>query len=202
MDDVDVNDGAGESVHHERCSHLALGHAAVLSRRKLGGCALLILRQPTSDAGERRATIIVNHLAQSPPPAATATVNNACCAEACGWGAEGNRHPGSETALQLGSTIYPYLKQCTDTSVWLSVCFVSLDNLHPESGDRYGAAVCSLQSASHRLAHSSAVISHHATQRDTGRAQTSPGPAQLVGLAGRYWRLTAGPGSTFYLSVV
>lgn len=145
-DDVDVNDGAGESVHHERCSHLALGHAAVLSRRKLGGCALLILRQPTSDAVEQRATIIVNHLAQSPPPAATATVNNACCAEARGWGAEGNRHPGSETGLQLGSTIYPYLlKWCTDTSVWQPVCLSVLTICTPSLGTdtELQSAVCS-----------------------------------------------------------
>lgn len=76
-DDVDVSDDAGESVQHGQCSHLVLGHAAVLSRRKLGGCALFILRQPTSDAGGHSATIIVNHLAKSPPPTvtATATVN-------------------------------------------------------------------------------------------------------------------------------
>lgn len=67
-DDGHVNDDAGESVEHGQCSHLALGHDAVLSRRKLGGCALLILRQPTRDAGGRAAMNIVKHPAQSPLP--------------------------------------------------------------------------------------------------------------------------------------
>lgn len=109
---------ASESVEHGQCSQLALGLCAVLSRRKLGGCALLILRQPTSDAGRRTAIIIVNHLAQSPPPTthtahcplptAAATVStSACCTEARGWSAEGNRHAGSETALQLGLDVLP-----------------------------------------------------------------------------------------------
>lgn len=105
-DDGDVNDDGGESVYHGQFSHLALGYAAVLSRRKLGGCALLILRQPTSDAGGRPATIIVKHLAQSPPTAAHchcySQSSTACCTEACGWSAEGDRLAGSETALQVG----------------------------------------------------------------------------------------------------
>lgn len=52
-----------ESVGHGRSSHLALGLVAVLSRRKLGGCALLMLRHATADKRRSR-TASDNHREQ------------------------------------------------------------------------------------------------------------------------------------------
>lgn len=66
-----------ESVGHGRSSHLALGPATVLSRRKLGGCALLILRQPTGDAGCSSATTSDNHR-EAPRPSPLPTIPPRC----------------------------------------------------------------------------------------------------------------------------
>lgn len=65
------------------------------------------------------------------------------------------------------------LRSRLDSTFYLHVRLSSLDSLHPESGDRgeRELQVCSQQP--HHLVHSSSVIYHHATQRDTAREQTA-----------------------------
>lgn len=125
------------------------------------------------------------HLAQSPPP--TAPCHCHChCDSQCLLHRGSWVECGEQAETLVARLCFSWSRRffgAFDSSVCLSVSPVSL---HPESGDRDGAAVCSQQSATHHLAHSSSVIYHHATQGNTGRGQTAPlGRTQLVGLAGR-----------------
>lgn len=164
---------ASESVGHGQCSQLALGLCAVLSRRKLGGCALLILRQPTSDAGGHTAIIIVNHLDQSPPPTAHHPHCPLPLLQAVPVPAAPRLVGGVRRATD---TLVARLRSSFGLDVLAACLFVKSRQSVPRvwGQRRTGAAdmqVCSQQP--HRLVHSSSVIYHHATQGDTAREQTA-----------------------------
>lgn len=121
-------------------------------------------------------------LAQSPPPTAHCHCHCHCYIQCLlhrgSWVECGGRSETLVARLRFSSS-----RRFSGAFDSLSVVTVCTPSLGTET--ELQSAVCGQQSATHHLAHSSSVIYHHATQRDTGRGQTAPPRMHAAGWSSR-----------------